>query len=124
MDLEKTLDALIEQLNEEIEKELALAETDEKIKKLEEETEEKLEEVNRIKFDRKTQITQLANKRAIYIAKTKGDPLYKRYKKAIDLKNKMEAMIVKKYKQQARSEVIKALSSSNTSKNNSSNSKK
>jgi len=51
-----------------------------------------------IKFDKRTQIKQSVNRGAIELAKEKGDPLYKKYKKFIDLKNDFETAIVKKYR--------------------------
>lgn len=57
--------------------------------------------MNRLKLDKKAKLKQLTNRQAINLAKADNSPLYEKYSKAMAIKNRMEKMIVKKYRHRA-----------------------
>ena len=70
---------------------------------------EPLEEKTIMKLSKKDSLKKAIGLKAIQMSKTQAPSLYAKYKKAINLKNKMEKVIVKKFATKARAEVKKAL---------------
>ena len=66
-------------------------------------------EKNRIRFDRKAKIKQAKTKESVRICKKENPALYARYKKASELKAKLETVITKKYGARAKANVIKRI---------------
>lgn len=64
-----------------------------------------LEEVNKVKLDRKSKLKMALGKKAIILAKKAKDPMYIKYSKAIGIKNQMEKLLVKKYASKAKAAV-------------------